>query len=156
LVILTVLLIALPAAFVLRSVLGGWTTLISVRALEEADVAYVEDLGVFVVNTDGRPVALSEVSPHLGHPLVFCRAADVFQGKHGEVFDRRGFHSGGPSARGMDRVAIRVRDDLVEIDPEDVRLGPPRGGGPPLEPTGELCEVPGPVNPPGFAAEPAL
>jgi hypothetical protein len=154
LVILMVLLLALPAAFVLRSVLGGWTTVMSVRALNEADVVYVENLGVFVVSTGGRPVALSEASPHLGHRLVFCHAADVFQGKDGEVFDRRGFYSDGPSPRGMDRVAIRVVDDLVEIDAEDVRLGPPRGAGPPLELTGELCEVPGPVNPPGFAAEP--
>jgi nitrite reductase/ring-hydroxylating ferredoxin subunit len=149
-----VLLLALPVAFVLRTVLGGWTTVISLDALEGAGVAYVEDLRVFVVSTDGSPVALSAISPHLGHPLVFCRVADVFQGKHGESFDRRGFYSAGPSPRGMDRVAIRVRDDLVQIDPEDVRPGPPRGAGPPLDPTGELCEVPGPVDSPGFAAEP--
>jgi nitrite reductase/ring-hydroxylating ferredoxin subunit len=150
-----VLLLALPVAFVLRTVLGGWTAVMSVRALEQADVAYVEELGVFVVSTDGPPVALSEVSPHLGHPLVFCPAAEVFQGKHGEVFDRRGFYTDGPSPRGMDRVGVRVEDGLVEVDPEDLHRGPPRGAGPPLDPAGDLCEVPGPVSRPGFAAEPA-
>jgi hypothetical protein len=149
-----VLLVALPAAFVIRNTISGWETVMSVRALEDRDVAYLADPGVFLVSTDGVPLALSEVSPHLEHPLLFCRSAGVFQGKHGEVFDRRGFYVAGPSVRGLDRVASRVNDDLIEIDPDDVRTGPPRGAGPPEEPTGELCRVPGPVSEPGFAADP--
>jgi hypothetical protein len=146
--------VALPAAFVLRSVIGGWQTVASVGRLEQIEVAYLKDAGVFVVYTDRGPVALSEVSPHLRHRLLFCRSAGAFQGSHGEVFDRRGFYSDGPSSRGMDRVAVRVHDGLVEVDVEDVRKGPPRGAGPPEELTGELCEIPGPEPRPGFAADP--
>lgn len=126
----------------------------SVRALAERDVAYLRDAGVFLVRTESVPLALSEVSPHLDHPLLFCRSAGVFQGEHGEVFDRRGFYVAGPSVRGMDRVLVRVNDDLIEIDADAVRPGPRRGAGPPEEPTGQLCAVPGPVAEPGFAADP--
>ena len=126
----------------------------SVRALSEADVAYIQDTGVFVVSTDAGPVALSEVSPHLGTRLLFCRSNDSFQGPHGELFDRRGFYVAGPAPRGMDRVGVRVQDDLVEIAPEDLRTGPPRGAGPPSDPTGRPCDVPGPLARPGFAADP--
>jgi hypothetical protein len=151
---LIVLLLALPAAFILRTVLGGWQTVMSVRALSEAEVVYLQDIGVFVVNTDAGPVALSEVSPHLRGTLLFCRSNESFQGPHGEVFDRRGFYVAGPSPRGMDRVGVRVEDDLVEIAPEDLRQGPPRGAGPPADPSGEPCVVPGPLAKPGFAADP--
>jgi hypothetical protein len=148
------LLVALPVAFVLRTTITGWETVMSVRALADRDVAYVDDAGVFLVSTDGGPLALSEVSPHLQHPLLFCRSAGGFQGKHGEVFDRHGFYISGPSVRGMDRVAVRVNDDLIEIDAEAVRPGPRRGAGPPEELSGELCRVPGLVDEPGFAADP--
>jgi hypothetical protein len=146
--------VALPTAFVLRSVIGGWQTVASVGRLEQIEVAYLKDAGVFVVHTDRGPVALSEVSPHLRDRLLYCRSAGAFQGRHGEVFDGRGFYTDGPSSRGMDRVAVRVHDGLVEVDVEDVRKGPPRGAGPPEELTGELCEVTGPEPRPGFAADP--
>ena len=148
------LVLALPAAFILRNVLGGWQTVMSAEALEEADVAYVRNAGVFVVDTDAGPVALAEASPHLGHPLLFCASADAFQGEHGEVFDRRGFYVAGPASRGMDRVAVRVEDALVQVDLDEVRAGPPRGAGPPAELAGPPCEVPGAEVRPGFAAEP--
>jgi nitrite reductase/ring-hydroxylating ferredoxin subunit len=147
--------VALPTAFILRTVAGGWQTVASVTSLEQIDVAYLKDAGVFVVDTDDDPVALSEVSPHLGHRLLFCREADVFQGKHGEVFDRRGFYVDGPSPRGMDRVAVRVQDGLVQVDLDDIRPGAKRGAGPPLEPQRPGCRVPGPEPKPGFAAAPA-
>jgi nitrite reductase/ring-hydroxylating ferredoxin subunit len=153
--VLILLLVALPTAFVLRTVIGGWQTVASVTKLEQIDVGYVKDAGVFVVDTDGGPVALSEVSPHLGHRLLFCHPADVFQGKHGEVFDRRGFYIGGPSVRGMDRVAVRVHDGLVQVDLDDVRPGPRRGAGAPEDTEGPRCRVPGPEPKPGFAAGPA-
>jgi hypothetical protein len=152
--VLILLLVALPTAFVLRTVAGGWQTVASVTKLEQIDVAYLKDAGVFVVDTDRAPVALSEVSPHLAHRLLFCREADVFQGKHGEVFDRRGFYVDGPSPRGMDRVAVRVADGLVQVDLEDIRPGAKRGAGPPEVTEGPRCRVPGAEPKPGFAAGP--
>jgi hypothetical protein len=155
-VVLIVLLLALPAAFLLRMFLGGWQAVMSVDALERADVAYIQNAGVFLVHTEGAPVALSAASPHPNHRLLFCPSSDTFQGVHGEVFDRRGFYLGGPSSRGMDRVAVRVEEGVVQIDADDVRGGPPRGAGPPADPTGPFCEVPGPEPRPGFAAEPGV
>jgi hypothetical protein len=151
-VVLAVLLLALPAAFVVRMFLGGWQAVMSVNTLEEADVAYIRNAGVFLVRTDGGPLALSAASPHPDHRLLFCRSSYTFQGIHGEVFDRRGFYVGGPSPRGMDRVAIRIQEGVVQIDADDVRPGPPRGAGPPEEPSGPLCQVPGSEARPGFAS----
>lgn len=151
--VLVVLLLALPTAFLLRTFLGGWQTVMSVDALEEADVAYIRNAGVFLVRTDGGPVALSAASPHPDHRLLFCRSSGTFQGQHGEVFDRAGFYLDGPAPRGMDRVAVRVEGGVIQIDADDVRRGPPTGAGPPDDPVGPLCEVPGPEPRPGFAAD---
>jgi hypothetical protein len=151
-VVLAVLLLALPAAFLLRMFLGGWQTVLTVDALERAGVAYIQNAGVFVVATDGGPVALSAASPHPDHRLLFCPSSETFQGIHGEVFDRRGFYVGGPSPRGMDRVAVRTQEGVVQIDADDVQPGPPRGSGPPEDPSGPLCQVPGSEARPGFAS----
>lgn len=150
--VLAVLLLALPAAFLLRMFLGGWQTVLTVDALERAGVAYIQNAGVFVVDTDGGPLALSAASPHPDHRLLFCRSSEIFQGIHGEVFDRRGFYVGGPSPRGMDRVAVRIQEGVVQIDADDVSPGAPRGAGPPEEPSGPLCQVPGSETRPGFAS----
>jgi nitrite reductase/ring-hydroxylating ferredoxin subunit len=154
-VVLAVLLLALPAAFLVRMFLGGWQAVMSVDALEAADVAYIRNAGVFLVRTDGGPVALSAASPHPDHRLLFCRSSGTFQGEHGEVFDRAGFYLAGPAPRGMDRVAVRVQGGVIQIDADDVRRGPPPGAGSPADPVGRLCEVPGPEPRPGFAADPA-
>jgi hypothetical protein len=151
-----VLLLALPAAFLLRMFLGGWQPVMSVDALERAGVAYIQNAGVFLVHTEEGPLALSAASPHLDHRLLFCPASDMFLGSHGEVFDRRGFYVGGPSSRGMDRVVVTVEEGVVQIDADDVRRGPPRGAGPPAELVRPLCEVPGPEPRPGFAGEPGV
>jgi nitrite reductase/ring-hydroxylating ferredoxin subunit len=153
-VVLAVLLLALPAAFLLRTFLGGWQAVMSVDALEAADVAYIRNAGVFLVRTDGGPIALSAASPHLDHRLLYCRSNSMFQGEHGEVFDRAGFYVDGPAHRGMDRVAVRVQEGVIQIDADDVRRGPPPGAGPAAEPVGRFCEVPGPEPRPGFAADP--
>jgi nitrite reductase/ring-hydroxylating ferredoxin subunit len=154
-VVLAVLLLALPAAFLVRMFLGEWQAVMSLDALEDADVAYIRNAGVFLVRTDGGPVALSAASPHPDHRLLFCRSSDTFQGEHGEVFDRAGFYLDGPAPRGMDRVAVRVQGGVIQIDADDVRRGPPPGAGPPADPVGRFCEVPGPEPRPGFAADPA-
>jgi hypothetical protein len=149
-----VLLLGLPTAFLLRTFLGGWRTVITTEALEGAGVAYIRNAGVFVVATNRGPVALSAKSPHLDHGLQFCRSSETFIGTHGEVFDRRGFYVAGPAPRGMDRVAVRATDGMVQIDADEVTPGPPRGTGPPEEPAGPQCQPPGPEAPAGFAPEP--
>ena len=149
-----VLLLGLPTAFLVRTFLGGWRTVVTTDALERAGVAYIRGAGVFVVATDRGPVALSAESPHLDHALQFCRSSETFIGTHGEVFDRRGFYVDGPAPRGMDRVAVREAEGVVQVDADEVTPGPPRGAGPAAEPAGPQCDLPGPEAPAGFAPEP--
>ena len=149
--VLAALLVALPAAYLLSSVVGGdWRPAASTRALQDAGVIYLPSLRVFLVHTDDGPLALSALSPHLRHRVLYCPFADAFQEAHGAVFDRRGFYLDGPADRGLDRVAVRARAGLVEIDPSDVQPGPPRTGAA-EDVSGSLCLVPGPEEPPGFA-----
>jgi hypothetical protein len=155
LITLMVLLVALPVTFVVSSLLGpGWGPVISVERLEREGIIYVPAALVFVVSTENGPVALSARSPHLGHRLLFCRSAQYFQGRHGESFDRDGTHAHGPSPRDLDRLGVRVRDGLVEVNPEMVTRGSASGSEIADRPVGPVCRVPGPEDPPGFAAEP--
>jgi hypothetical protein len=150
-----ILLLALPVAFLLRTLFGGWQTVMTVEGLRRAQVAYVRNADVFLVSTESGPLALSARSPHLGHGLQYCRSSERFLGAHGEVFDRRGFYLGGPAPRGMTRVAVREENGVVQIDGDDVTEGPPRGAGPQVEPSGRLlCDFPDAGAPAGFAAEP--
>jgi hypothetical protein len=154
LITLLVLLVALPATFVVSSLVGpGWRPVISVEGLEREGVIYIPALRVFLVSTDDGPVALSARSPHLGGLLLFCRSAGYFQGPDGELFDRDGTRVGGPSPRDMDRVGLRVRDGVVEANPDIVTRGSATGSDNADLGPGPLCRVPGPEAPPGFAAE---
>ena len=151
--VLAGLLVALPAAYLLSSVAGGdWRPAASTRALEDAGVIYLPSLRVFLVHTDDGPLALSALSPHLRHRVLYCPFAGAFQEADGAVFDRRGFYLDGPADRGLDRVAVRARAGLVEIQPSEVTPGPPAGQGAAEDVSGILCRVPGPESPPGFAA----
>jgi nitrite reductase/ring-hydroxylating ferredoxin subunit len=128
-VTLLVLLVALPVSFLVAMVTGGdWRRVASARALEDRAVIYLRNLRVFVVQTEDGPLALSALSPHRGDRVLFCPFADAFQEAHGALFDRRGFFLAGPAARGLDRVAVRIRDGFVEVDPSRTAPGPPRAG----------------------------
>lgn len=138
LVILAVLLVGLPAAFLIRSSVDeGWRAVTTVAVLQERDVIFVPDAHVFLVAAD-RPLALSSASPHLGEPMSYCAAGPNFVSlAHGETFDREGRYLDGPAPRGMDRVGIRVRDGVVQINVQQKIPGPPlddRG-----TPTSSLC-----------------
>lgn len=150
LITLAALLVALPAAFFLSLIGGDWRQVAAISDLEEAGVIYLPNPRVFLVHTDQGPLALSARSPHLGDRVLYCRFADAFQEAHGSVFDRRGFSLAGPADRGLDRVAVRVRAGIVEIEPSELLRGPPRVGAT-EDVSGTLCQVPGPEDPPGFA-----
>ena len=139
-ILLAAMLVGLPLAFVVSGVLRGpWRTAGSVRALDEAGVVYLRATRVFLVDTDAGPLALSATSPHLGDRIAFCEPSETFvELGHGGLFDREGRYLSGPPQRGMDRVAVRVSDGRIEIDPETVTPGPARSvvG---EQPTGRLC-----------------
>jgi nitrite reductase/ring-hydroxylating ferredoxin subunit len=119
---------------------GPWRTVSTLESLQPESVTYMEDEKTFVVVEGDRVVALSAVDPHLGHLDRFCPDSKLFEGQHGEKFDRWGAYFSGPAPGGMDRVSVRVEDGVVEIDPTDVREGFGRGDVRVLEPEGRYCD----------------
>jgi hypothetical protein len=139
--ILALLVLGLPLAFVIRSATDdGWRQVTSVDVFEERDVIYLPDAHVFVVDED-PPLAFSAASPHLGRgdPVAYCEESETFMEVHGSLWNRLGYYLDGPAPRGLDRIAIRVRNRFIEIKPSIVTEGAPRGAGPELGPTGPFC-----------------
>ena len=120
--------------------------------LEREGVIYLPAIRVFVVSAESGPVALSAMSPGGGR-LLYCRPSASFLAPGGETFGRSGSLIAGSAPRNMDRVGVRVRQELVEVNPEIVIRGLPRSDEL-LIPLEAACRVPGPEDPPGFAAEP--
>lgn len=146
--ILLITLVALVAVRLLTETEGIRVT--DLDSLNERGVIYVPDLKVFVVANDPRPLALSATDPHLGHRDLYCPTSEMFEGAHGEKFNRLGFYFSGPAPRGLDRVAVHLDGDAVYVDPNERTQGPPRGAGNP-EPAGRFCPAGAPEAPPGFA-----
>lgn len=141
LITLGILLLGLPVAFVIRAALDeGWREITSVEILEARDVIYLPQIHVFLVHAE-PPLALSAVSSHLQEPIAYCPANETFtELAHGSWWDRSGYYLAGPAPRGMGRIASRVREGIVEINPTVVEDGPPRGAGPAETPSRRLCE----------------
>ena len=142
---LAALLVGLPLAFALRESLDeGWREIASSEVLRQREVVYIPAVMVFVVHAE-PPVALRAVSPHLGEQVAYCPSASVFQAVHGSLWDRQGRWLDGPAPRGLDRVALRVRDGSIEINVSRVTRGPDRG---PVEInlTGRLCRFEDPAD----------
>jgi len=141
LLILALLVLGLPLAFVIRTATDdGWRQVTSVAVLEERDVIYLPDAHVFLVAED-PPLAFSAASPHLGRgdPVAYCAESETFMEVHGSLWNRLGYYLDGPAPRGLDRIAIRIRNRFIEIKPSIVTEGAPRGAGPKLGPTGLYC-----------------
>jgi len=116
----------------------GGVLVADLSTLEDRGVVYVEDLKVFLVARRPTPIALSAIDPHLGHVDTFCRSSQMFEGRHGEKYDRLGFYYGGPAPRGLDRISVRVDGGDVYVYPEDRIPGPPRYSDA-KEPVGPFC-----------------
>lgn len=151
--ILGLLVVGLPLAFVIRSTTDdGWREVTRIEVLEERDVIYLPVVKVFLVHGEDGPVAVSAISSHLRDRVLYCRFSETFQERHGSLFDRQGRYLSGPASRGLDRVGMRVRDGIIEINSTILHEGPSRAVPADL-PSGDFCEIPGPEEPPGFAAE---
>lgn len=128
-IFLIALVLGLPLAFLLRSSLDdGWREVTFVDTLEQEDVIYVPAVNVFLVHGD-PPIALKAVSTHLGtEPVAYCPSASTFHElSHGSIWDRLGRYMDGPAPRGLDRVAVRVRSESIEINVSAETRGPERG-----------------------------
>lgn len=149
-IVLAGLLVALPTAYLLSAGGGDWRAVAAAPDLEADGVIYRAGLQVFVVHDDRAPVALSARTPGTGNRVVYCRFADAFQDAEGAVFDRFGRVLEGPMSRGLDRLPVRVRVGVVEVDVSARVPGPPAAGAT-EDVSANLCRVPGPEDPPGFA-----
>ena len=138
--ILALLVLGLPLAFLIRALTEGpWRQVVSAEVLEARDVIYLPELNVFLVHGD-PPVAFTAKSPHVGELLVYCTSSETFVSlEHGELFDRSGRYMEGPAARGMDRVPVREREGMIEIDVLQRLQGVPRGEF--TRPSGPLCHA---------------
>ena len=116
----------------------GGVLVADLATLEDRGIIYVEDLKAFLVAGRPTPIALSAIDPHLGHVDTFCRSSQMFEGKHGEKYDRFGFYFGGPAPRGLDRIRVRVDRDDVYVYPGDRSPGPPRYSDT-KDPVGPFC-----------------
>jgi nitrite reductase/ring-hydroxylating ferredoxin subunit len=152
-----IVVVAVIAAGVYRAWIweGPWRFVATLDSLQPASVTYMEDESTFVVVEGDRVVALSAVDPHLEHKDLFCEQAQLFEGAHGEKFDKWGTYFAGPAPRGLDRVAHRVEGGNVEIDPTAVTEGPGRRDVRALEPEGPFCGDGTLGGRPGFFQEPS-
>ena len=140
-IFLVALVLGLPLAFFLRSALDdGWREVAFVDTLQQEDVIYVPAVKVFLVHGD-QPIALKAVSTHLGtEPVAYCPSASTFHELgHGSIWDRTGRYMDGPATRGLDRVAVRIRSESIEINVSMVTRGPDRYPLNFAQPTGLFC-----------------
>jgi hypothetical protein len=149
-IVLVALLVALPVAYLLSVGRGDWRPVATGAELEAEDVIYHSALQVFVVRGERGPLALSARTPGLDTRVVYCPFADAFQDSGGAVFDRSGEVLAGSALRGLDRLPVRIRVGVVEVDVSARLPGPPRAGAT-EDVSANLCEVPGPEDPTGFA-----
>jgi nitrite reductase/ring-hydroxylating ferredoxin subunit len=134
-----------------------WHEAASVAEVQNAGVVYDSDDRVFLVEDSGEILALSALSPHRVTPderVLYCERSGLFEGFHGEKFDRLGSYFGGPAPNGLDTVAIKIENGSVFVDPKRVTRGSARGEPPSEEPTGPFC-APNELHEaePGFAQE---
>ena len=122
----------------------GWVVAGPVADLRRAGVTYVPTALAFVVTDGDRFEALSARDPHLREIVLFCPSSQWFEEpRYGDRFDRLGYHRVGPAPRGMDRLAFRIKDGTLSVNPQIASPGPPRGSGPRDPAVGPFCSAGG-------------
>ena len=124
---------------------AGWTVFESLRPLANAAAkpkiklggtakfaegtsTYVPQGRFYVTNAGGHLFALSQKCPHLGCRVPFCESSGRFEcGCHGSVYDLGGEWIKGPAPRGLDRFALTLEGDVLQVDTGQLTEGPPHG-----------------------------
>jgi nitrite reductase/ring-hydroxylating ferredoxin subunit len=139
--------------WVQRGASDAWVAAGSLADVQTDGVNYLPDERLFVVSAGDSVLALSALVPHrddLGERVLYCERSGWFQGAHGEAFDRLGEYAFGPARTGLTRLAVRVVDGDIEVDPSTVVGTPARGDARPQQPVGPFCEYPLHESPSGF------
>ena len=142
---------------------GNWVPVATVEQLQAEKVIYVQEHRVFVIaDAPGLLAVSADVHPassgldDLTRRVLYCPSDGWFHGTFGP-FDHAGRYFHGPAPRGLDRVAVRVSEGHVEIDPTAVTPGPPRHPRPEEQPRfGAECRFDyqgDPEGKPGFIKE---
>jgi nitrite reductase/ring-hydroxylating ferredoxin subunit len=133
-----------------------WVEAGSLDDLKTDGVSYLSGQQVFVVSDGDSVVALLADAHHTdGERVLYCRSSGWFEGQHGEQFDGLGHYMLGPAESGLTRVAVRVAEGEVEVNPQEVIETLPRGGDlrnttPPVGPFCNGDGVPPTEMTPGF------
>ncbi len=126
-----------------------WVEVGAAETVTEQGIVYLPEARVYVVATDDGFIGLTDGAQHLDDERVlYCGPWGGFIGPHGEGFDRLGRYRFGPARSDMDRVATRVVDDMVGVDPSAVTVVPDRSEGAPASVGMEACD--GSEAPAGF------
>jgi hypothetical protein len=128
----------------------GWVRITSIDDVAKARVVHVSNLGLFVVAAAPIPVAVSATGPE-GRPVSFCPASRTFLDSAGDEFDRSGILLHGPAGRGLDRLAVRIRNDFVDVNPGQVT---PAGVAPEAPIAPPRCAIPSGSAPPFLSPTP--
>jgi len=108
--------------------LGGVIQTVAPTEVPESTTVYVRNAQTYLTRIDDEIVALWQKCPHLGCRVAWCESAGEFEcACHGSKFNRAGELRSGPSPRGMDRFAVTVSSEFVEVDTGTVTEGPPAG-----------------------------
>jgi hypothetical protein len=120
--------VALAVVLIVQMRASPWKSAGSLSELQADGVRYLIDEHLFVVWDGDSAIALLDGAQHIDDERVlYCPSSGWFQGQHGEMFDRYGFYALGPGSSGLTRVAVRVSDESVEVNPEEIIGTPPRG-----------------------------
>lgn len=134
---------------------SGWRTVATLEEVRSDEVLALPELGAFLVSVptgeDGATapaaarrrgvMAVVDDAQHMpGERIWWCASAGLFEAPtHGERFDRFGAYLSGPAMKGLDRMAVRVLEGGVQVNPTIVRPGPERGDVPAMAPIGLFC-----------------
>jgi hypothetical protein len=117
-----------------------WVEVAPIAVLQEEDVLYLEDEGIFVLWNEGDPYGIHEDAGSGDGPVVYCTESSVFLASDGRVFDRTGRPT--ESGEGLAVLPARMDGHVVFVDAD------PSNGERSSEPTGEAdspaCDPPGP------------
>jgi cytochrome b6-f complex iron-sulfur subunit len=113
-----------------------WITEYPLGAVEKAKAVYSP---AELAGMEAGVVALYQKCPHLGCRVPECSTSQWFECPcHGSQYNQVGEKRGGPAPRGMDRFAMSVANNVLEVDTGTIIQGPPIG----VNTTGQEAEGP--------------
>jgi hypothetical protein len=97
------------------------------QLLEGVNPATLQITPMFVIRHGERAFALRPFAPDGTTAVAWCPSQGFFEDPvTGSKFDPDGRYLAGPAPRGLDRIASRVVDGVLQVAPGETVPGPPR------------------------------